>query len=533
LTSLQQLHINGNNLTGNIPQSIVDLRDLVDVHLRNNSLTGTIPENIGKNQPNLYILDFSENNLTGGLLPLESLTNCSGFLYLWLYTNDLSGEIPPFFGNISSLLFLNLAGNNFHGSIPPQLGSLTSLMYLAMDRNYLTGRIPPDLSKLSDLTLLNFASNNLGGEILIDFSNFSSLANLSFYNNNLEGPFPSSIYNCSTLNLLDLGTNKLSGPLPFVFTGGSDFKAPLRYLDLRSNNFSGEVPSWIWRLQNLQVLDLSGNTFIGELPTDLSHLSAFISSFKISNPDDSQTSLTWLQDQEVQLVIKGQAEVYKSILAGATLLDLSNNSFTGPIPTGLSELVTLKYLNLSGNDFSGSLNGNIANLSQLEELDLSRNNISGGIPESLTTLGFLGVLDLSFNNFSGPIPAENSFNTKYGNISFYGNPGLCGNPLTQQCPKSNSSTGPASEVRDSTDFPLSTDGIITGFWVGFALVIGSILSWKSSRDFIISPQKEPVRGSGRGEVEHKLGIPFYENKLAYSTDSVKIHYPESPDQAVE
>ena len=73
---------------------------------------------------------------------LSSLTG------LWLYSNQLTGTIPPELGNLSSLVALNLSGNQLTGPIPPELGNLSSLRALDLSNNQLTGTIPQSFTNL-------------------------------------------------------------------------------------------------------------------------------------------------------------------------------------------------------------------------------------------------------------------------------------------------------------------------------------------------------------------------------------------------
>jgi hypothetical protein len=47
-----------------------------------------------------------------------------------LDNNNITGGIPPEFGNLSSLTILNLGRNNLNGSIPDSLGQLSKLQIL-------------------------------------------------------------------------------------------------------------------------------------------------------------------------------------------------------------------------------------------------------------------------------------------------------------------------------------------------------------------------------------------------------------------
>ncbi|KAJ0697249.1 putative non-specific serine/threonine protein kinase [Helianthus annuus] len=92
-----------------------------------------------------------------------------------------------------------------------------------------------------------------------------------------------------------------------------------------------------------------------------------------------------------------------SELTGLESIDLSNNKFSGPIPTSLFSLPNLISLNLRNNSFSGTIPPIIPILGTLQILDLSSNLLSGPLPQTLSSR-ILIHLDLSFNNFRGPIP---------------------------------------------------------------------------------------------------------------------------------
>lgn len=89
-----------------------------------------------------------------------------------------------------------------------------------------------------------------------------------------------------------------------------------------------------------------------------------------------------------------------------TTLDLSNNHFSGNIPSSLGNLSKLTTLDLSYNSFSGEIPSSLGNLSYLNDLTLSYNNLVGEIPSSLENLSHhLTDLSIEENNFSGEIPS--------------------------------------------------------------------------------------------------------------------------------
>jgi len=86
-------------------------------------------------------------------------------------------------------------------------------------------------------------------------------------------------------------------------------------------------------------------------------------------------------------------------------LDLSNNSFTGPLPL-LGGLQQLQYLFLNNNNLSGSIPDELTNSSILASLDLSSNLLVGSIPPKLGLLSKLTYLKLRSNRLEGSIPSE-------------------------------------------------------------------------------------------------------------------------------
>ncbi|CAO2039649.1 unnamed protein product, partial [Urochloa humidicola] len=110
-----------------------------------------------------------------------------------------------------------------------------------------------------------------------------------------------------------------------------------------------------------------------------------------------------------ELTFTGQnlAGVISSSIANLTFisyLDLSNNSFHGPIPL-LNKLQNLKYLNLGSNLLHGFiLDDALTNCSNLIHLDLSENNLTGVIPPKIGFLNKIEFISLYSNDLTGVIP---------------------------------------------------------------------------------------------------------------------------------
>ncbi|XP_066334829.1 receptor-like protein EIX2 [Miscanthus floridulus] len=90
-TSMTSIDLSSNDLTGEIPEEIVVLDELVNLNLSRNHLTGVIPKKIGEMQ-SLQSLDLSRNMLSGEIP--ATVSNLTFLSYLELSYNDLTGRIP-------------------------------------------------------------------------------------------------------------------------------------------------------------------------------------------------------------------------------------------------------------------------------------------------------------------------------------------------------------------------------------------------------------------------------------------------------
>ena len=73
---------------------------------------------------------------------------------LHLSSNNLTGRIRPYLGQLTRLTLLNLGNNQLTGSIPPELGRLSNLEQLTLHNTRLSGPVPPELGQLRKLRTL-------------------------------------------------------------------------------------------------------------------------------------------------------------------------------------------------------------------------------------------------------------------------------------------------------------------------------------------------------------------------------------------
>ncbi|KAI3691197.1 hypothetical protein L2E82_49416 [Cichorium intybus] len=117
--------------------------------------TGTLSPRI-RVLSKLTILSLQGNQITGEIP--EEYGNLSSLTMLDLESNQLTGKIPSSLGNLKNLQFLILSQNNLEGSIPDSLSSLPNLTSILLGYNNLSGQIPDHLFQVSKY---NFTGNNL------------------------------------------------------------------------------------------------------------------------------------------------------------------------------------------------------------------------------------------------------------------------------------------------------------------------------------------------------------------------------------
>ena len=208
--------------------------------------------------------------------------------------------------------------------------------------------------------------------------------------------------------------------------------AELRTLELQNNALTGETPSALTNLRQLDRFDASGNAVC--VPSDAAFRAwreaiEARGTFRASSCDDHAgdretlaafydatggpewtVSTNWKSDEPLY-AWHGVVTDADGRVAG---ISLPENNLTGPVPLVLESLAHLSRLQLGGNRFSGSIPVELGNLANLEELSLWNRDdylasddegLSGAIPADLGNLTNLTRLNLGGNNLTGPIPA--------------------------------------------------------------------------------------------------------------------------------
>ncbi|KAL5550525.1 hypothetical protein UlMin_000701 [Ulmus minor] len=469
---LTDLDLSNNLLHGEVPNWIWNVGNgsLLSLNLSHNNLVGmqepySIPDT-------LLFLDLQLNQLQGKIpiLPPSALS-------IDFSSNYFTGSIPSGIGyNLSSTVFFSLSNNSITGVIPESICMASSLEVLDLSKNSLNGGVPECMftENMARLGVLNLRKNSLRGRIPNTFSGTCSLKTFDLNGNVIQGQIPKSLANCYELEVLNLGNNNLIDKFPCLLMNISS----LRVLVLRSNKLYGSIEclsvSVNWGM--LQIFDLARNNFSGKLP---GKSFAKWKSMMGGQGNNTQPTLNFLQFQSrnssayykdsVTVTSKGLEMNLTKIITIFTSIDLSSNTFDGPIPKEIGELTALLILNLSSNYLSGKMPSSLGDLRSVESLDLSRNQLTGNIPPSLATLNFLSYLNLSFNQLVGRIPSGSQIQT-FSADSFTRNEGLCGPPLIHNCTDEVAEPN-ANYSYDGSGIDWNFLSAEIGFVVGFGMLV--------------------------------------------------------------
>ncbi|KAH1206857.1 Receptor-like protein EIX2 [Glycine max] len=346
-SSLRSLFLDGNKLSGKIPEGIRLPFHLKSLSIQSNSLEGGIPKSFG-NSCALSSLDMSDNNLNKELaVIIHQLSGCARFSLqeLYLTGNQINGRIPTSMGSLLQLQALLLRNNNLTDEIPFSLRSCTNLVMLDIAENRLSGLIPAWIgSKLQELQFLSLGRNNFHGSLPLQICYLSDIQLLDVSLNSMSGQIPKCIKNFTSMTQ-KTSSRDYQGHSYLVNTSGIfvnstyDLNALLMWKG-SEQMFKNNV------LLLLKSIDLSSNHFSGEIPLEIEDLFGLVS------------------------------------------LNLSRNHFTGKIPSNIGKLTSLESLDLSRNQLVGSIPPSLTQIYWLSVLDLSHNHLTGKIPTSTQLQSF-------------------------------------------------------------------------------------------------------------------------------------------------
>ncbi|GAY58248.1 hypothetical protein CUMW_185600 [Citrus unshiu] len=231
-----------------------------------------------------------------------------------------------------------------------------------LNKAEIAAHLPPEMGWLLDLIYFHANTNRLCGIIPETFANMHRLEEFDVSNNRLVGPFPTVALTWKRNLYLDLRFNNFEGELPpelfqtgldIIFLNHNWFRGSIpetigeslaRYIVLSSNNFTGCLPRSIGYMKELQEIILMENQLSGCLPSEI-----------------------------------GSGE-YKNL----TVFDIRSNKFHGSVPQSFANLNNIMRLDISDNLLTGFVSADICKLPHLLNFTFSNNFFQGMAMECIS-----------------------------------------------------------------------------------------------------------------------------------------------------
>ncbi|XP_027364683.1 receptor-like protein EIX2 [Abrus precatorius] len=345
-SSLEYLDLGGVDLHNetNWLQLVTMLPSLSQLHLSNCQLEDLSPSLQYANFTSLQVLHLSKNKFHSEL-PKWLFNLTCGISNIYLHDNILKGQLPKALLNLRHLESLNLVHNNFNGPIPDWLGQLEHQQHLLLSRNMFSGSIPENLGNLSSLIVLTVDENELRG--VVSERNFAKLSKLKVLDIHLSPPliFDFNPHWVPPFQLKEISLGFAAPKLPawldtqrsLVSLGyiPNWIAKSAKALQLRSNQFNGNIPPQICQMSSLIILDIGDNRISGHIPNCLNNIKSFVinsaSSSKLTfyfNFGDAYYSFVEI------LELRGRIPEEIGNMKNMESLDFSTKRLMGDIPQG-------------------------------------------------------------------------------------------------------------------------------------------------------------------------------------------------------
>jgi len=235
------------------------------------------------------------------------------------------------------------------------------------------------------------------------------VSRIEITNNNLSGNIPSEIKHLPNLQTFSTPFNGLMGSSldPFLQLSGS-----LSHLEVQYCKITGQIPDNFGSMSNLISLGLGNNLITGTIPLSFFELSNLV----VLGIDDNMLEASiqsfgaftkmkklYIEDN----LINGQITegMITNGWQGMVDLDVSFNRMDGPLPSNLFSMKDLEVVDIHGNDFVGKIPEVGPAHENLSFFAVQDNSLTGNLPESIVNAINLKHLDITANQMTLPFPS--------------------------------------------------------------------------------------------------------------------------------
>ena len=371
---------------------------------------------VNNNILSLSVLSANTGTTAKSVIP-QSIGVLSKLQKLILKTCALRGTIPSILSTLKFLNFINLSNNLLSGTIPRVLGNLNLLQTLYLNNNTLEGTIPRNVSLLASLSYLDLSMNKFSGKFPVFYGmrEFTILTKST----SLSNLYQSESIDRNSFNDEDENINNN------VFDKRGSGKGVKMSRDMsivervrQGLNIKNDGDEWE---DNTEIdIDIVNNydydnhnknsnidniKFESESESKNEYYDNIIDYHNDNDNDDND------DDNDEERKLKSLQSYYghtyytppvispPTVIQGLRFLSLYANFLTGPLPSTIVGMKSLKEFHVSYNSLTGTLPNTLGKILTLQSLSLQWNSFTGPIPSSLGSLNRLISLQLFTNRY--------------------------------------------------------------------------------------------------------------------------------------